>query len=183
MKKLSLVLVAALSLSTTAFAEDGVSGSNGQIQFKGTITEKGCTILPGTSTSIDLGSMSEATLTKREFGAWGTGELEFVDCNLDLEEDGTPLEAVVLSITPGSASSPTDTLWSNNGSAKGVGIEVEIAGQLVKPAGVEAEKGIEAKINPTNGTATYKVRGRMAKDGDVKAGSVETTISFVASYK
>lgn len=183
MKKLSLALITTLSLSTAAFAQ--TAGSDGQIKFTGTVTEKGCTIVAGNSATVDLGSMPKATLQKQKFGGWGTGQIKFVDCNLDLEKEGTALQAVSITIQPGAKATFGTDLWANDGNATGVGIEVEIAGkngmEKVSPAGVATP--IEASIDKANGTATYNVRGRMAGDAAVTAGSVDTTISFIASYK
>lgn len=185
MKKLSLALVAALSLSTAVFAADG---STGQIKFTGTITEAGCTIAPGNSTAINLGSIAKGTLKAQgENIGWGTGEIKFTDCNLDVEED-KEISAVNLTINSGAKANFADNLWANNaGGATGVGIEVEIGGnggyEKVLPAGTT--QPIVAKID-SNGTAIYKVRGRMVADqadNAITAGAVDTTISFVASYK
>ncbi|GGZ77741.1 hypothetical protein GCM10007161_06240 [Ignatzschineria indica] len=187
MKKLSLALVATLSLSTTAFAQDlpkATAGSDGQIKFTGTVTEKGCTIVAGNSATIDLGSIAKGTLQKQKFGAWGTGEIKFVDCNLDVD-DKDKLKAVTITIQPGKEATFGTNLWANNGNAQGVGIEVEVGGSKglaqIPPTGTPDP--IEANIDAVNGTATYSIRGRMAGDTTVTAGSVETTISFVASYK
>lgn len=183
MKKLSLALVAALSLSTAVFAAE-TKGSDGQIKFTGTVTEAGCTILAGNSATIDLGSMAKGTLQKQKFGAWGTGELKFVDCNLDVKEDAK-LKAVSITIQSGAKADFGEDLWANNGNAQGVGIEIEIGGDNgltpIPPTG--STEAIDAKIDPVNGNATYKIRGRMAGDASVTAGSVETTVSFTASYK
>ena len=184
MKKLSLALVAALSLSTAAFAQEvnPTAGSDGQIKFTGTVTEKGCTIVAGNSANINLGSMPKANLMKQVEGAWGTGQVRFVDCNLETAEKDPKLTAVTINIQKGSKSDVGTNLWANDGSAKKVGIEVEIDGEKVTPDGLT--KPLVATIDPVNGTATYNVRGRMvgAKTG-VTAGNVETTVSFVASYK
>ncbi|PWD86005.1 fimbrial protein [Ignatzschineria cameli] len=181
MKKLSLALVAALSLSTAAFAQ--TAGSDGQIKFTGTVTEKGCEIVAGNSANINLGSMPKASL-KNAFSGWTTGEVKFINCNLEAKE-GEGLQSVSITINPGAKASFGDDLWANNGKAKGVGIEVEIGGKdgikPISPAGVTTP--IIANIDKVNGTATYQVRGRMAGDAEVTAGSVETTVSFVASYK
>lgn len=182
MKKLSLALVAALSLSTAVFAQ--VPGANGQIKFTGTITEKGCTIVAGNSAIVNLGAMPKAAL-KNSKGAWGESQLKFVDCNIDLQEGATPLQAVQLTITPGFNASFSPDLWANNGTAEGVGVEVQIADengmQDVTPAGIA--EPLVANIDPVNDSATYQVRGRMVGDENVTAGSVESIISFVASYK
>ncbi|OYQ81645.1 hypothetical protein B9T19_02980 [Ignatzschineria sp. F8392] len=184
MKKLSLALVAALSLSTAAFAQTaGTAGSDGQIKFTGTVTEKGCEIVAGNSANINLGSMPIASL-KNAFSGWTPGEIKFINCNLEAKE-GEELQSVSITINPGAKASFGDNLWANSGKATGVGIEVEIGGKdgivPIPPAGVTTP--IIANIDKVNGTATYQVRGRMAGDGTVTAGSVETTISFVASYK
>lgn len=184
MKKLSLALVAALSLSTAVFAADG---STGQIKFTGTITEAGCTIAPGNSTAINLGSIAKGTLKAQEDARWGDGEIKFTDCNLDVEE-GKEITSVDLTINPGVKADFGTGLWANDaGGAKGVGIEVEIGGnggfKKVLPEGTT--QPIVANIDST-GTAIYKVRGRMVADqaeNAITAGSVDTTISFVASYK
>lgn len=183
MKKLSLALVAALSLSTAAFAqtENPTAGSDGQIKFTGTVTEKGCTIVAGNSSNINLGSIPKAHLMKQLQGAWGTGQVKFIDCNLDIEDEKKKLKAVTITIQKGSKSDVGNNLWANDGSAKKVGIEVEIDGQNVKP---DVLTPLEAKIDPLNGTATYNVRGRMVgAETGVTAGNVETTVSFVANYK
>lgn len=184
MKKLSLALVAALSLSTAVFAQ--VPGANGQIKFTGTITEKGCTIVAGNSAIVNLGAMPKAAL-KNSKGAWGESQLKFVDCNIDFKEGtgATKLQAVQLTINPGFNSSLSPDLWANNGTAEDVGVEVQIADengmQDVTPAGVTTP--LVANIDPVNDSATYQVRGRMVGGENVTAGSVESIISFVASYK
>lgn len=184
MKKLSLALVAALSLSTAAFAQ--TAGSDGQIKFTGTITEKGCTIIAGNSANINLGSKPQANLMKEKYGAWGTGQVRFVDCNLEIDgkKPEKPLQTVSITIQKGAKSTVTTApdLWANDGSAQNVGIEVEIDGQKITPNGTPSP--LEAKIDSVNGTAIYNVRGRMVgADSGVTAGSVETTVSFTASYK
>lgn len=187
MKKLSLALVAALSLSTAAFAQTaGTAGSDGQIKFTGTITEKGCTIIAGNSATVNLGSMPKAHLMKQKYGAWGTGQVRFVDCNLEIDgkKPEKPLQTVSITIQKGAKSTVTTApdLWANDGTAENVGIQVEIDGQQVTPNG--QTEPLEAKIDSVNGTATYNVRGRMVgAETGVTAGSVETTVSFVASYK
>lgn len=189
MKKLTLALVAALSLSTAVFAQESVPGANGQIKFTGTITEKGCTIVAGNSAIVNLGAMPKAAL-KNSKGAWGESQLKFVDCNLELKDGAKEgvkrLESVQLTINPGfGASFAPERLWANNGTAEGVGVEVEIADnqgmQKVTPAGITTP--LVADIDPVNDSATYQVRGRMVGDAEVTAGSVESIISFVASYK
>ena len=182
MKKLTLALVAALSISSAAFAQ--VPGANGQIKFTGTITEKGCTIVAGNSAIVNLGAMPKAAL-KNSNGAWGESQLKFVDCNLELKDGQKKLESVQLTIRPGFNAPFSPTLWANNGTAKGVGVEVEIASKIgmhkVTPAGITTP--LEADIDPVNDSATYQVRGRMVGDTNVTAGSVESIIAFVASYK
>lgn len=182
MKKLSLALIATFSLSTAAFAQ--VPGADGQIKFTGTVTEKGCTIVAGNSAIVNLGAMPKAAL-KNNKGAWGESQVRFVDCNLELKEGGKRLESVQLTIKPGFNAGFANELWANNGTATGVGVEVEIAGnkgmQKVTPAGVSSP--IEAKIDGINDSATYQVRGRMVGDKNVTAGSVESIVSFVASYR
>lgn len=187
MKKLSLALVAALSLSTAAFAEEAkpVSSSDGQIKFTGTITEAGCD-LATSSMIISLGSRSVASITDRDSG-WQAKDIVFNNCNYNVGEEGVKVGAIELTINPGVPADFSPKLWANSGGgAKGVGIEVEIGGEEkfepIMPAGVE--KPIKAKINEASNTATYQVRGRMVGAAkEVTAGSVETTISFVASYK
>lgn len=184
MKKLTLALVAVLSLSTVTFAqaENLTAGSDGQIKFTGTVTEKGCTIVAGNSSNINLGSIPKANLMKQLQGAWGTGQVKFIDCNLDLEDDKKKLNAVAITIQKGSKSDVGNDLWANDGSAQKVGIEVEIDGQKISPDGLTTP--LEARIDPVNGTATYNVRGRMVgANSGVTAGTVETIVSFVASYK
>lgn len=184
MKKLSLALIAALSLSPVTFAQIAnlTAGSDGQIKFTGTVTEKGCTIVASNSANIDLGSIPKANLMKQLHGAWGAGQVKFVDCNLDVEDDKEKLNAVTITIQEGSKSDVANNLWANDGTAKKVGIEVEIDGQKVTPDGLTAP--LEAKIDPINGTATYNVRGRMVgASSGVTAGTVETAVLFVASYK
>lgn len=180
MKKLSLALVAALSLSTAAFAQ--TAGSDGQIKFTGTVTEKGCTIVAGNSANINLGSIPKANLMKQVEGGWGTGQVRFVDCNLETADKDPKLTAVTITIQKGSKSDVGTNLWANDGSAKKVGIEVEIDGEKVTPDGLT--KPLAATIDTVNGTATYNVRGRMVgAETGVTAGNVESTVSFVASYK
>lgn len=182
MKKLSLALVAALSISSAAFAQ--VPGADGQIKFTGTITEKGCTIVAGDSAIVRLGTMPKAAL-KNSKGAWGESQLKFVNCNLDIVAGTDPLESVQLTINPGFNASFSPDLWANNGDAEGVGVEVEIADKdgmhKVTPAGITTP--LVANIDPVNDSATYQVRGRMVGDANVTAGSVESIISFVASYR
>lgn len=184
MKKLSLALVAALALSTAVFAAE-TKGSDGQIKFTGTVTEAGCTILAGNSATIDLGSMAKGTLQKQKFGAWGSGEVKFMDCNLDVDDDDK-ISFVNITINPGKKAGSNEKLWGNSGNAQGVAIEVEIGGDkgLAQVPSTGTEEAIVATIDPINGNATYRVQGRMvATEGAITAGSVETTVSFTASYK
>ena len=186
MKKLTLALVAALSISSAAFAQ--VPGANGQIKFTGTVTEKGCTIVAGNSAIVNLGAMPKAAL-KNSKSAWSESQLKFVDCNLELKdgakEGAKRLESVQLTTNSGFNASFSSDLWANNGTAEGVGVEVEIASKIgmhkVTPAGITTP--LVADIDPVNDSATYQVRGRMVGDKSVTAGSVESIISFVASYR
>ncbi|GGZ96395.1 hypothetical protein GCM10007162_10600 [Ignatzschineria ureiclastica] len=186
MKKLALALVAAMSLSTAAFAATEVAGSTGQIKFTGQITEAGCTIVTGNSATINLGSMSVASMDKIGNSGWSQGQIKFENCNL--EGGDSKLTSVELTIKPGTTGGKDDA-WFNEGDARGVGVQIQIAGDEpavpVPPAGLA--KAISAKIDPVNDTAVYTVSGRMVKTFEdstkVGAGSVETTMTFVASYK
>lgn len=179
MKKLTLALAAILSLSTAAFAQEDpgpVVGSSGQVKFTGTVTKAGCTIVTGNNATIDLGSVPEETL-KESYTAWSTGEIKFEGCLLNDQE----ITTVNLTIEPGPEMGSNNEVWGNNGTAADVGIEVEIKNTQVPPTGVITP--IEAKIDQVNGTAIYPVRARMVGGTEVTAGSVDQTISFVASYQ
>lgn len=178
MKKLSLTLaLATVTFSTAAFAAGGSTTST--INFKGFVTDSACTVSP--VEDVDLGSISVKTLTAGTKGGWGTSEIIFTDCNLDVE--GEKKSKIHLSVLPGAQADTAGLFWGNEGDAAGVGVEVEIAGQSVKPTGLSADNAI--KIDILGDTVRTKVRGRTVNSGAgaVAEGSVSTRINFVAEYK
>ncbi|WP_169727777.1 fimbrial protein [Ignatzschineria larvae] len=167
---------------TIAQAEEAktpAGNASGQIIFEGTVTEAGCTLLP--VKNVQLGSMSVAALKKGN-GSWGESKIEFIDCNLDLPESAQKVETIALTIVGGTAAT-TESYWASLGTAADVAVEIKVAGNTVEPKGTEA-KPIEGTVNATSNTVTFPVQGRMVKDGEgVTAGTVRTTVNFVANYK
>ncbi|GGZ96323.1 hypothetical protein DC083_04225 [Ignatzschineria ureiclastica] len=182
MKKLLLSTAIITSLFTMAQAEEALipaGSASGEITFEGTITAAGCTLLP--VKNVQLGSLSVASINKAP-GSWGSSKIEFVDCNIDLPGGTEKVESVTLTIPKGTAATQ-DNLWASLGTAKNVGIEIKIAGQKVSPEGVTGDE-LTADVNTATNTVTFPVQGRMVKDTEgVTAGTVRTTINFIADYK
>lgn len=180
MKKLTLALaVAALSLSTSAFAADAAH-AQGEIKFTGMVTTAGCTVVPNDSnSSINLGSVPVAKLQNKGTSPWVTGEIKFEGCAAEGESE---LNTVSLTVNHGLAVKENSTLWLNEGSAQNVGVNVQISGDegftAVLPDGSSAP--IKAAIKGE--TAIYKVQGQMVGTGVVGAGTVATTLRFTAEY-
>lgn len=177
MKKLFLALVATLSVSSAAFAQNA-DQSQGTIVFKGEITTSSCSISP--LEPVDLGSVSTRTLNEAgKSSGWVSSTIEFIDCNLKTGAEEEGVESVQLVIEPGS--SLTTDLWANTaGDAKNVGLDLQVNGQAVKPEGATL-----ADIQIFNNeTLSVPVRARMqASAAGVEAGSFNTSVKFVANYK
>lgn len=181
MKKLTLALaVAALSLSTSAFAADAAP-AQGEIKFTGMVTQAGCTVVPnGKDSSINLGSVPVAKLSDQGVSPWVTGEIKFEGCASD---DEGALDTVSLTIDHGAADKDNENLWLNEGDAKNVGIKVQIAGDAGFVAAIPAGSTTPITAAIKNGTAVYKVQGQMVGTGKVEPGTVATTLRFTAAYK
>ncbi|GGZ96377.1 hypothetical protein DC083_04260 [Ignatzschineria ureiclastica] len=194
MKKLNLTVIAILTSLSAVWADTSpVAGSNGQVKFSGAITEKGCTLVSGNSTTIDLGSVTVATLaqlsgTALHENTWTQGLLKFIDCEID-----SGISAVYLSILPGDVidwgNRGTEWLWRNQGTAKNVYVDVAIIDKNGSHSvtGKEKTDYYEADIDPVNKTALFIVKGRIVGDYGKNVmptpGSVEATVTFVTHYK
>lgn len=177
MKRISLALAFVTVTSTAVFAQS--ASTTNAINFKGFVTDSACTVSP--VEDVDLGSISIRTLTAGNKGGWGTSEIIFTDCNLDA--DGEMKEKITLSVLPGMQAGTSGKYWANEGDAGGVGVEVEIAGRSIKPAGISGEEAIS--LNILGETVKTTVRGRTVNsgEGNVSEGTVSARINFVAEYK
>lgn len=177
MKKISLTLVLATVTFSAAFAQSG--STTNSINFKGYVTDSACTVSP--IEDVDLGSISVKTLTAGQKGGWGTSEIIFTDCNLDVE--GEAKTKITLSVLAGGAADSAGDYWVNDGDAQGVGVEVQIAGKNIKPAGISGAEAISLDI--LGDTVRTTVRGRTVKAGadSVAQGTVSARMNFVAEYK
>lgn len=177
MKRMSLVLAVMAVSFTAAFAQSG--STTNSISFKGYVTDSACTVSP--IEDVDLGSISVKTLTAGTKGGWGTTEIIFSDCNLDAGEEVK--NKIHLSILPGAQAGASGSYWANDGDAAGVGVEIEVAGQLVKPTGLSGANAI--KLDILGDTVKTKVRGRTVNSGEgaVSQGTVSARMNFVAEYK
>lgn len=176
MKKISLVLMGVLALSSAAFAENKPEVT-GQIEFKGIVSQGSCTLAP--IAPVDLGQVAVSALAAGKDGAEGRTTIKFMDCNLGAT-DADKSSGIILSINPGNADAQSPELWQNNSNAKGVGVAVKIDGTAITPADTTALT--EKKI--AGGVVEYIVTGQMVHTSETAvAGDVYTTISFVAQYK
>ena len=178
MKKLSLILATSVLLSSAAFAQS--STATGVISFAGEVTAAACSV---TTDTIPLFSHTVKELGANGSGQWGTGHINFYGCDLDPAGDGsTKISSVTVEVSPGSAAENSTEIWKNLGTAQNVGIEVTMQGEPIIPAG-NIGAGVEALL--TNAGAKIQVQGRTTKVNgtDAKAGTVNTQINFVASFK
>lgn len=177
MKKISLTLALTAITFSAAFAQ--TSSTTNSINFKGYVTDSACTVSP--IEDVDLGSISVKTLMGGQKGGWGTSEIIFTDCNLDI--DGEAKTKIDLSVLAGGAADVAGNYWVNDGNATGVGVEIEIAGKNIKPAGISGTEAISLDI--LGDTVRTTVRGRTvnAGTGDVTEGTVSARMNFVAEYK
>lgn len=176
MKKICLALVATLSLSSAVFAQS--NQSTGTLVFKGEVTTASCTISP--LETIELGTVSTRTLDKAGASSdWVTSTIEFVDCDLKVDDEGQGVESVELVIEPGN--SLTNDLWANaTGDAKNVGLDLQINNQAIKPAG----GSVTGLAILSNNRLSVPVKARMqASATGVEAGTFGATVKFAAQYK
>lgn len=177
MKKLSLVLATSVLLSSAAFAQS--NSATGVIDFAGEVTTAACSV---TTDTVPLFSHTVKELGEDGSGQWGTGNIHFYGCDLDpTGDESTKISSVTVEVSPGSPSEKAE-IWKNLGTAKNVGIEVTMQGEPIIPAG-NIGAGVEALL--TNAGAKIQVQGRTTKVNgtDAKAGTVNTQINFVASFK
>ncbi|UNM97455.1 hypothetical protein MMG00_06320 [Ignatzschineria rhizosphaerae] len=178
MKKLTLALAASALLSSAAFAQSNTASNF--IEFSGEVTEAACSVTAGT---VNLNSLTTRALKDDgDAGPWGTAYIDFYGCELEGKaEGGGDLKSVKIEVTPGAPDDTNDALWKNLGTAKNVGVEVEMANTKITPAG-NIGTGITADL--TEAGAKVEVRGRTVKVGaDAStAGSVNTRVNFVASF-
>lgn len=177
MKKLFLALVATLSVSSAAFAQNA-DQSTGTLVFKGDITKSSCSISP--LEPVDLGSVSTRSFkTAGDASGWATSKIEFIDCDLKTGAEEEGVQSVQLVIEPGSPL--TSDLWANtSGDAKNVGLDLLINNQPVKPEGATLT---EIQIFK-NETLTIPVKARMKSSAaSVEAGTFNTSVKFTANYK
>lgn len=177
MKRISLALALMTVTSSAVFAQSGTTTNS--INFKGYVTDSACTVSP--IEDVDLGSISVKTLTAGTKGGWGTTEIIFSDCNLEAGDEVK--DKIHLSILPGAQAGTAANLWANDGDATGVGVEIEVAGKAVTPAGLSGSN--EIVLNILGDTVKTTVRGRTVKSGDgaVTQGTVSARMNFVAEYK
>ncbi|HIW05717.1 MAG TPA: fimbrial protein [Candidatus Ignatzschineria merdigallinarum] len=177
MKKLTLALAAAMALSSAAYAQS--SSATGTIDFSGEVTTAACSV---TSDTINLFSHTTRELGADGSGKWGTGNIHFYGCDLDPASSGAnTITSVSVEVSPGSASEDSK-VWKNLGTAKNVGVEIEMQGQPILPAG-NVGTGIVAQL--TDAGAKIEVAGRTTKVNgtDATPGTVNAKVNFVATFK
>lgn len=182
MKKTLLATATLSVLLTSGFAFAVEDDSDGVINFIGSVTTAACEV---NDLTLNLGkptvySLKDAASLGSEF----TGDLEFSKCMRTVvggEDDEVSYEAVKtvsLDILPGTALTGTTNIWASSGTAKNVGVKVNIQSQEVTPAGVE-----KILANVANEAAFYTVTGQIYSAGEATAGSVRSTLKFKAKYE
>ncbi|MHC5226080.1 fimbrial protein [Ignatzschineria sp. LJL83] len=182
-KTLLAASVFALAMGSASFAQ---TQSVGTIEFTGDVTNAACTI-DQANTNVDLGSVSTKRLAAAgNTGPWGTAHITFSDCNLGLEaDDPTAAKSIELSIGAGQAATNGPNLWANTYGldSQNVGVEVQIGGQAVTPAGLGGDNVIVTSLGNGTNSTQFDVRGRMVATGEATEGSVGTLLNFVAVYR
>lgn len=132
---------------------------------------------------VQLGQVSERSLsTVGDASKWEETVIQFRDCNLGTDSDDA-VKAVHLTVASGPAAAGNNKLWKNHGDAGNVGVEVQIGGSTVTPAGIaDDDENFKMSIENTS-DPLYRVRGRMVATGKATAGDVKSVVTFVAKYK
>lgn len=176
MKKLVLAIAAAAALSSTAFAQTNTS--NAELVITGEITNASCgmKIKP-----INFQSKSIREFEDAEKTGWETSNIEFSKCQLDGTQpggNGLEVDSIDVTVHSGTAADTAGLYWANSGTAANVGVELEIDGKSIKPAGSVLQDLPLASENKNVG-----IRARLVKTGTVTAGDVNTSVSITADYK
>lgn len=176
MKKLTLALATAALLSSAAYAQS----ASGKVDFIGEVNTAPCDVTVSGGGRVHLGSYTVASLTgENAAGEWGFQDIEFNNCELEAGTGNVTLPNVSIRIGSGAGDTSKTAVWKNLGTAKNVGIEIEVGGKAILPAGGT----VDTKLGGINNTV--QVAGRMVKTvaDDATPGKVATNITFHADFK
>lgn len=171
--KMIRILITMISLFSVSFSQEEM-----QFQVYGEVKRLPVCVLQEIL-PVELGVMS----TDDDTGEWHKSDLVFGNC--DISTESNPLGGTTgVSLEIQGDQDGSGVIWSNSkGSALNIGILLKVEGDIIPPTGsgtMDIYKSVGA-----DGFAIFKIEGQMVRMGSAvaRAGTVERTINFIATFK